>query len=369
MYNALAWDQTALFISVIGLILNGLLVSSIFFSKSLRNQGETILNANLAFSDLLLSIIRVIKYSGILSGAYTDYDKICELEGIFMSTVYTSILTLTSVAVYNYAIIVPESRPQISRRLLFLCSLGLWIIGGAFSVMPVVFGMRFVHHTVTSFCTTTLNTPPTVSMVKLIFDIPVFSTCVVTINYAYGMILRKFSLIHKGMNRLVPRTLLIRRAEVVNRPRLQQWHPRTHAVLRYTAAHIDWPRCQKVVQPADDACQGRHHQTRHPHDHRLHGLLDAFDHVPRVPDFFQNLCPHRSICSQHDPCVLWRHCQSDGLFHCRQQLPPCTVPVASPARVLAAQRKRRFQEEVLDQRLDSLQCSPIACPEFECKQL
>ncbi|KAI8929658.1 hypothetical protein BC831DRAFT_442521 [Entophlyctis helioformis] len=202
--NPIGWDQAALVICLCGAVLNTLLVASILTSKTLRNQAETILNSNLATSDLLLSVLWSAKYISILQLGFDKspmrFSFYCDVEGFFMSTVYTSMLTLTSIAVYNYGLLVPDKWPTMSRKFLFLWSGSLWLIGIAFSSTPILFGMRYIHHTTTTYCAADVNTPATTTLAKLVFDVPVFTSCVGIINYSYYMILRKFSVVQKRMD-------------------------------------------------------------------------------------------------------------------------------------------------------------------------
>ncbi|KAI8929659.1 hypothetical protein BC831DRAFT_442522 [Entophlyctis helioformis] len=202
-----AWDQMALVISVGGTILNLLLIGSILSSRSLRNQRETILNANLALSDILLSLIWTVKYTAIviagsLENSIMRDDATCTFEGVFMSSVYTSVFALTSVAVYNYRTIVPENAQAMPHKLLYVWSAGMWIGGIVVSAIPMLFGMRYIHHTTTSYCASDVTTPMATTLAKLSFDIPIFSCCVGIINFSYFMILRKFSLVQKRMDAL-----------------------------------------------------------------------------------------------------------------------------------------------------------------------
>ncbi|KAI8929643.1 hypothetical protein BC831DRAFT_442422 [Entophlyctis helioformis] len=183
-----AWDEAGMAVSAAGTILNLLLISSILAPRTSSTPTS--------LSDLLLAVLLLAKHTAIfflLSG--------CKVESaLLMSIVYTSVFTLSSIAAYNYAIIVPDKRPNLPRKTMILWSIALWILGIITGLLPAVFGVNFVRHTTASFCTTDpSNSSQQPYKIKIVFDIIVFSACLGVINHSYTQILLKFMRVSKRM--------------------------------------------------------------------------------------------------------------------------------------------------------------------------
>ncbi|KAI8929642.1 hypothetical protein BC831DRAFT_442420 [Entophlyctis helioformis] len=174
-----AYDVLTLVACFFGTVLNSLYLASFIGSETLRNKPEMILNANLALTDLAFSLVTVCKHLWIVTVG-------CNYEApVTMGLAYTSTATLASISVYNCLLIVPTDKIHISRRALFIWSGCLWLLGTFWASIGIPFGMEFVRHTDTSFCT--VNYASSSGQGHIFYTV-----CIGAINMCYGLVFLKF---------------------------------------------------------------------------------------------------------------------------------------------------------------------------------
>ncbi|KAI8925991.1 hypothetical protein BC831DRAFT_504696 [Entophlyctis helioformis] len=192
-----AFDKALLVVCICGVVLNLLLIASIAGSQRLRSLPETILNASLAWNDLVFALTVAAKHAMILAlgreNTFLSSSFGCNVDaGVIKGLAITSIATLTSIAIYHFLLIVPDTKRPPSMRSMYIWAASLWVFGGTWSCLPILAGSGYVIQPSKLFCSIDYRSAEVSVLVETTLDVILFAGCLIVIAVCYGLILLKF---------------------------------------------------------------------------------------------------------------------------------------------------------------------------------